>query len=184
MLSGERAASQTAAAPAGWDLTQLLRDFSAIRHDEAHYVERKYLSVVKQPIEDSGILVYVAPNYLRKETLAPHHELLIVEGDTLTVEGEGKTQTLSRSDYPQVWAFIEGIRATLAGDATALEQIYAVGLDGTQNAWQLLLQPRDPDMQKIVRSIRIAGSGAEIKSIETMEADGDRTEMDITEDKR
>jgi outer membrane lipoprotein-sorting protein len=182
LLLTQTAASQTAAAPTGWDLPQLLRPFGVKQHAEAHYIERKYLSVVKQPIEDRGILVYVAPNYLRKETLAPHHELLVVDGDTLTVARDNKTQTLSRGDYPQIWAFIEGIRATLAGDANALEKVYTVSLDGNEAAWQLLLEPRDPAMQKIVSSIRISGGSAAIKSIETVEADGDRTEMDITED--
>ena len=37
-------------------------------------------------------------------------------------------------------------------------------------------------MQAILRSIYISGSGAHIKHIETMEYDGDRTDMTITED--
>jgi hypothetical protein len=45
----------------------------------------------------------------------------------------------------------------------------------------MALQPRDPQMQEVVKSIRFAGSGPHIKSIVTEERDGDRTEMWITE---
>jgi len=176
--------AEAAAAPAAWNLSQLLGGFRDVKHAQAHYVERRYLSVLKRPIQDTGILVYVAPNFLRKETLEPQHELLLVEGDTLTIERDGRTQTLTHGDYPQIWAFIEGIRATLAGDLLTLEAVYAVNLNGDEASWQLLLQPRDPAMQQIVRSIQIAGSAAQIKRIETVERDGDRTDMVITEDPR
>jgi len=171
-------------AEAAWDLAQLLRGFHAVKEARAHYIERRTLSVLKRPIQDSGILSYVAPGYLRKETLQPHQELMVVEGDTLTIARDDKMQTLNRGDYPQIWAFVEGIRATLAGDRTALEAVYAVSLDGDQASWQMLLLPRDPATQQIVRSIKIVGSAAQIKRIETVERDGDRTDMFITEDSR
>jgi outer membrane lipoprotein-sorting protein len=170
------------AAPAAWDLARLLRGFSAVKEAKARYVERKFLRVLKQPIQDSGILVYAAPDYLRKEMLEPHHELMVVTGDKLTVERNGETQTLNRNDYPHVWAFIEGIRATLAGDLSALQAVYSVTLEGDETKWQMSLQPLDPQMQEIVSSIRIFGAAAQITRVDTRERDGDRTDMFITKE--
>lgn len=161
-----------------------MHDFSLVKAARAHFVEQKYLRMLKKPLQGNGILVYEAPARLQKETLQPKSERLLIDGDTLTIEREGKTQTMSRSDYPQIWAFIEGIRATLAGDRAALKSVYTIHLDGDPTDWHLLLEPRDPQMQEIVQSIRIAGSDAHIKHIETRERDGDRTDMTIAEDGR
>lgn len=186
VLVGQRAPSALAdvATPQAWGLPQLMHDFSLVKAARAHFVEQKYLRMLKKPLQGNGILVYEAPARLQKETLQPKSERLLIDGDTLTIEREGKTQTMSRSDYPQIWAFIEGIRATLAGDRAALKSVYTIHLDGDPTDWHLLLEPRDPQMQEIVQSIRIAGSDAHIKHIETRERDGDRTDMTIAEDGR
>lgn len=169
------------APPQTWGLPDLMRAFGDVNRSTARYVERRYLHVLKEPLENSGTLVYVAPRYLRKETLQPQHELLLVDGDVLTIEKDGNRRTLNRDDYPQIWAFIEGIRATLAGDLPDLQAVYFVSLEGSAADWQLLLRPRDLRMQEIVQTIRIAGAGAHIRLIVTEERDGDRTEMSIVE---
>ncbi len=179
-LPAFQAPAETAPSQA-WGLTELMHEFGAVSRSDARYVERRYLSMLKAPLESSGTLTYVAPRTLRKETLQPQHELLVVDGDVLTIEKDGERHTLNRDDYPQIWAFIEGIRATLAGDLPDLQAVYYVSLQGNAADWQLLLQPRDLRMQEIVQTIRITGSGAHIKRLVTQERDGDRTEMSIVE---
>ena len=78
----------------------------------------------------------------------------------MTIERDGEaTQTISLSDYPEIGALVEGLRATMAGDLSALRRYYDVGLEGNAGAWTLTLRPLDARMQKLVREIRIAGSG-------------------------
>jgi hypothetical protein len=170
-----------AAPPPQLNLPQLMARFSAVKAANARFTERKYLHMLKSPLDDSGVLIYVAPDNLQKNTVQPEPERLAIHGDTLTIEREGKTQTLSLAQYPQIGGFIEGIRATLAGDLATLQRIYDARLGGGIDAWQLVLQPRDSTMQKIVQSIYISGSDAHIKRIETVEQDGDRTDMTIVE---
>lgn len=176
------AAAQPRAADTPWGLPQLMAELGAVKSASAHFVERKYLHILKKPIEASGTLSYRAPDHLRKDTLRPDVERLIVDRDTLTIERQDKTQTLQLEQYPEVWAIIEAIRATLAGDRKLLERYYFVRFSGGAEAWQMSLEPRDPKIERIVRSIRISGSGAHIKHVSTEEADGDRSEMVITED--
>lgn len=175
------AASAQPAAAQGWGLPQLMREFADIKQSTARYVERRYLSVVKTPVESRGVLVYIAPSYVEKETEAPEHERLVVDRDRITIEKDGSRHTFSRDEYPQIWGFIEGIRATLAGDLASLQSVYTVTLEGSDVDWQMLLQPRDPKMQEMVQQIRFSGSGPHIQSVVTQERDGDRTEMSITE---
>ena len=169
---------------ARFDLAQLMARFATIKTASAHFVERRYVHFLKAPLIDSGILVLTAPSRLEKKTLEPAPEEMVIDGDTLTIAREGQKQTLSLSAYPQLAAFIEGIRATLTGDGASLQRIYQVELRGEISAWQLQLQPRDPAMQAVVRSIAISGTGNVIDRIQTIEHDGDRTDMRITEDTR
>jgi|SRR5579862_5445747 len=173
-----------AAAPGGWGLPQLMQSFAQEKTSHAHFTERKYLHMLKQPLQDNGILLFEAPDHLMKQTQQPKPERLLIEGDTLTIDRLSKEQILNRSDYPQIWTFIEGIRATLAGDGAALEAVYTVALSGDPANWQMNLQPRDPQMRSIIDSIRISGGAAHIMRIETFEHDGDRTDMTVVEDAR
>lgn len=173
---------EPAATPESWGLQELMLRLSAVQNATAHFVEHKFLHMLKKPLVASGTLVYMAPGRLQKDTLQPRPEHLLVDGDTLSIEREGKTEMLQLADYPQIGAFIEGIRATLAGDLRALDRFYTVRLDGSSEAWQLLLQPRDAKMQEIVHAILISGSNARVERIDTQEGDGDRSEMTIIAD--
>jgi outer membrane lipoprotein-sorting protein len=176
------AAGAQGAAP--FDLAHLMARFATVKSASAQFVERRYLHFLKAPLIAKGVLIFTAPNRLEKKTLEPAAENMVVDGDTLTVQRDGQTQTLSLSAYPQIGAFIEGIRATLTGDAASLQRIYQTDLQGNANGWLLQLQPRDPAMQAVVRSISISGSGNVIDRIQTIEHDGDRTDLRITEDGR
>ena len=170
-------------AAAKWDLAQLMQQLAAVKTASAHFVEHRYLRMLKEPLVDSGTLFYRAPDQLRKDTLEPQVEKLSIDRDILTIDREGKSQTLQLKDYPELWAIIEGIRGTLAGDRSALENYYIVTLHGSAESWQLSLVPRDPKIEKAVRSVLISGDGAHIRRIVTDEGQGDRSEMTITEDK-
>lgn len=173
-LRAEPAATQ-------WNLAQLMRELASVKTASAHFVERRYLHLLKEPLVDSGTLSYRAPDQLSKITLEPQTERLIVDGDLLTIDREGKSRTLRLDDYPEIWAIIEGIRGTLAGDRAALEKYYTLKLEGSAASWTLSLVPQDLKIKQLVRSILIFGEGHSIRHILTLEQEGDRTDMTITE---
>ena len=71
------------------------------------------------------------------------------------------------------------IRATLAGDRTALERLFKVTFDGSLDQWTLALAPADSAVAKSVRQIRIEGSRDAIHTVEIQQADGDRSLLTI-----
>jgi outer membrane lipoprotein-sorting protein len=180
-LSGAAASAQPAPVAPQWGLPSLMKSLSEVRAQTANFVERKYMSVLTQPLEASGTLVYLAPAKLQKDTLKPKPQRLVVEGDKLTIEdgSQDRSRTLSLADYPQIGAIVESIRATLAGDQKTLELFYTVALTGNTAHWQLMLAPRDKKVQEMVKSIRVVGHDALIDEVETLEANGDRTDMTI-----
>lgn len=169
---------------AQWGIERLMQRLSEVEHSQARFVERKYLKVLKAPLELSGTLTYTRPGRLEKRTFKPKPETLTVVDDKLTLENPARNErrVLKLQDYPVLWGFIESIRATLGGDIKALERFYRVELEGGPSKWQLYLAPRDRKMNEVISLIRIDGSQARIDTIEVQEARGDRSVMKIVED--
>jgi len=169
-----------------WGLEQLMQRLGQVESVQGKFVERKHLRILDAPIEFSGTLIYKAPGHLEKHTLSPKPQSLILDQDRLVVEDGTKKQrrTLLLQDYPVVWAFVESIRATLAGDLKALTSFYKVELEGSENQWRLLLRPSEPSLQSMVSEIRISGQRHSVRVIEIVEGEGDRSVMTITESTR
>jgi outer membrane lipoprotein-sorting protein len=179
------AAANTPPAETAWGLPQLMASMHGVRTASARFVEKKFVQLLARPLQSSGTLIFNAPDRLQKETLAPTASRLTVNGDRLTVvQPDGKTRDMSLSEVPEIGALVESIRATLAGDGATLTRYYAPTLSGTASNWSLTLEPRNSRLRDLVTTIHMQGEGTIIRSIETVEHDGDRTEMTITPDPR
>jgi outer membrane lipoprotein-sorting protein len=162
---------------AEWDIDQLMRGLAQIHSDHASFVEKKFIAMLDKPVESSGELFYTAPDHLEKRTIKPKPETMILDHGTLVIERGRQIHHLQSQDYPELAAFIDSIRGTLAGDRKALERNYRLNLDGTIEHWTLQLLPLDEKMQAAVKRIRIAGVRNAVRSIEITQADGDSSLM-------
>jgi outer membrane lipoprotein-sorting protein len=162
---------------AEWDIDQLMRGLAQIHSDHASFVEKKFIAMLDKPVESSGELFYTAPDHLEKRTIKPKPESMIMDHGTLVIERGRQIHHLQSQDYPELAAFIDSIRGTLAGDRKALERNYRLSLDGTIEHWTLQLLPMDEKMQAAVKRIRIAGVRDAVRSIEITQADGDSSLM-------
>ncbi|MHB1174393.1 MAG: LolA-related protein [Sulfuriferula sp.] len=162
---------------ANWDIDQLMQGLAQIRTGQASFVEKKTIAMLDRPVESSGELFYRAPDHLEKRTLKPKPESMIVDGGKLVIERGQKKYRLQLEDYPELAAFIDSIRGTLAGDRKALERNYRLSLDGTAEHWTLQLVPIDEKMQAVVKRIQIAGVRDAVRSMEINQADGDSSKM-------
>ena len=167
-----------------WGVESLMMQFSEVQHSQARFVERKYLKVLKAPLELSGTLTYARPGRLEKRTLKPRPETLTIVDNQLTLENPARNErrVLKLQDYPVLWGFIESIRATLGGDIKVLQRFYRVELEGAPAKWRIYLVPRERKMNEVISLIRIDGSQARIDTIEVQETRGDRSVMRIYED--
>ncbi len=188
MLAGLLGVAAAACAPcatgADWGPEQLMQVLGAVKSSQATFVERKHVAILSTPLESSGRLVYQAPDRLEKHTVSPVRESLVLERNALTYSNPERKQrgTLRLQDQPVVWAFVESIRSTLAGDLATLSRFYEVKLGGGERQWRLTLKPSDPQVQEVISEIRIDGSRDVITRIETLETGGDRSVMTITRD--
>lgn len=169
---------------APWSLAELMHSLAQVKKSKATFIERKHLSMLTTPLSYSGTLEYTAPGRLEKNTLLPKPESLILDQDKLVVQtgNSGGKRTLSLQDYPSIWAFVESIRSTLAGDIETLNRFYHVTLEGPPQQWQLILRPVDSKMKSLVSEILIKGRFEQINTIEIREAGGDYSVMSISRD--
>jgi hypothetical protein len=164
---------------ASWDIDQLMHNLALNRAGHATFVEKKTIALLDQPVTSSGELLYSAPDHLEKRTFKPKVENMLVDSDSLVIERGKQKYHLQLSDYPELAAFIDSIRGTLAGDRKALERTYQLSLEGNAANWTLQLIPNNARMQQVISRIRIIGAGDEVRSIDIAQTDGDSSHMQI-----
>ena len=162
---------------ADWDIDQLMQTLAQTRSGHVSFVEKKSIAMLDAPVESSGELFYTAPDRLEKRTLKPKPETMILDQGTLLVERGRQKHSLQLQDYPELAAFIDSIRGTLAGDRKALERNYHLSLDGSSQNWTLQLLPSNEKMLAVVKRIRIGGVREDVNRIEIFQADGDSSVM-------
>ena len=162
---------------ADWDIDQLMQTLAQTRSGHVRFVEKKSIAMLDAPVESSGELFYTAPDRLEKRTLKPKPETMILDQGTLLVERGRQKHSLQLQDYPELAAFIDSIRGTLAGDRKALERNYRLSLDGSSQNWTLQLLPSNEKMLAVIKRIRIAGVREDVNRIEIFQADGDSSVM-------
>jgi len=140
------------------------------------FVEQRHSALLRAPLESAGELRYRAPDFLQKDVRKPNPERYTIEGDRVTIQrgAGGAPHTLSLQSQPVLWAIVEGIRATLRGDAAGLRRFYRVEVEGTGRAWTIALLPAGVQMGEFVRVIRMRGSADRLEAMEIEEASGDR----------
>jgi len=173
-------AQDVATADANPELDQLMGLLAQRRHGEADFSETKYLSLLRQPLKSSGVLIYEAPDHLEQRTEAPKPQSVVLDHGMLTLQIGKRQRVLRLADYPQLAPLIDSIRATLAGDRAALERVFALNFDGTLEHWQLRLEPRDPALAATLKRIDMRGERDAILEVQVLQGDGDRSVMSIT----
>jgi len=162
------------------DLAALMRKLSAVPAAGGNFTERKYLSILSEPLVLEGVVRYRAPDYVKKEYDDPDSESYEVRGDRLTIAfPDGRRRDLSIDEHPVLRAFVESYRGTLAGDLGTLNKYFDLQLDGHMDDWRLRLTPRRLELAEYLRAVVVRGRQGTVTSVETLEASGDRSVMTL-----
>lgn len=176
--------SHLAQAQTAFTLDNLFTLLSGQTRGTTTFTEKKFIKGLDAPIESSGELGFEAPGRMLKRTLLPRPETLTLDNRMITLERGRQTRTLSLDEYPEMAVHIEGIRACLAGDRTALERLYRVELSGSPAQWKMTLVPRHEKAAEQVRAIHLGGEQADIRTVQVLLADGDSSLMTVARPNR
>ena len=166
-------------AQAAYDIDQLMSDLATQKGGRARFVEKRHLAMLDKPVQASGEMVFMPPDRLEKRTLLPKPETMVLDKDTLSLERDKRKFTIHLNNRPEAQAFVESIRSTLSGNRKVLEQDYALTLEGESQRWVLTLVPRDESILALLKRITVTGSRNQVRHIEYLQADGDRSEISI-----
>src|SRR3984885_12363894 len=121
------------------DLRRIMLDLQSVKQSQAKFVERKYLHMLNQPLDSSGTLIYVAPDHLEKNTEQPKPERLVVDHESLVIEGgpdgQNRTMALQPRD-PKVQAMVNEIR--ISGRNDRIDTIETIETGGDRSVMTVL----------------------------------------------
>jgi outer membrane lipoprotein-sorting protein len=131
--------------------------------------------MLEKPLESSGTLRFTAPDTLEMHTLKPKAEVMLVQGNMLTIDHED----IHLQDHPELLAFIDSIRGTLTGNRLMLEQFFSLSLNGSADSWSLTMLPKQRSVADVIQQIVVNGSDASVTSIEIIKTNRDRSLITI-----
>ena len=170
-------AASAAAGP--FDLAQLTQLLASKRSGEATFVEKREVSVLDRTVMTSGRLSFEAPDTFVRENLKPQRERVAVVGNMLTMSRGDRTRSVALDSLPEASVIIEAIRGTLTGNRDALQKVFEASVSGNAERWSLELVPRDARLRAQVTTVRVSGRQAEVREMQVMMPDGDRSTMTI-----
>ncbi len=161
-----------------WSAEVLMQMLAEVREADLTFVEQRSSAFLVGEIELKGTLKYIAPDFIEKRVETPYIHKIKINGDKLSVEkttnrGETSTQQYSLSSSESLRTMVEGFRATLAGNLAVLIDNYHIALEGDMLGWMVTLTPKKPELLDHIEKIALAGAKREIRTIETVNADGD-----------
>jgi Outer membrane lipoprotein carrier protein LolA-like len=162
-----------------FDVARLMQLLSLAPAAEVSYTEKKYSSLLAEPLVSSGTLAYRRPDTVEKTMIAPRKEQFRIIGDELIVLRSEKEKRFPLSSQPLLAAFAASLRGVLAGDAGLLRSHYRLALEGEEQAWRLEMIPLDEEITRYVERILVSGRAGRIEQLEVRESSGDRSVMQL-----
>lgn len=137
---------------------------------EGRFTQEKTLKILKKPLLSTGAFTYRREQGVIWRTLTPiASTVLIDQARLLTEQGE---QAL-----PPAFGRVFG--ALFSGDLQTLRDGFEVNGNNGQQDWKLDLQPKDPQMRKIIAALHLSG-GRELQAVTIEEAGGNATRIVFT----
>jgi hypothetical protein len=162
-----------------FDIARLMQLLSQAPESEVAYTEKKYSSLLAEPVVSSGTLAYRRPDTVEKNIIAPRKEHFRIAGEELIMVRNGAENRFSLSSQPLLSAFAASLRGVLAGDAALLRKHFRLTLEGEEQAWRLELVPLDEEITRYVERILVSGRAGRIEQIEERESSGDRSVLQV-----
>lgn len=146
---------------------------------EVSFTEKKFSSLLSEPVVSSGKLLYRRPDSVAKIIETPRKESYRFERDVLVLTRAGAEKRIPLSSQPLLSAFAASLRGLLGGDLALLRNHYQLSLQGDEQSWRLDMTPVDEEIGRYVQRITASGRAGRIGQIEVGESSGDRSVLQV-----
>jgi hypothetical protein len=169
------AARAASAMPPSLTLTELLSRMASTRGVVAEFHEQKEIALLDRPLESTGTIYFAPPDRFTRVTRSPAATRLVLAGARMRFEDATGANAIDLAANPVARQFAENMVALWSGDRARLEKLYTLRFHSEQAHWELVLVPRDRALARFVERLAMRGDGAEMRELELVESDGDRT---------
>jgi hypothetical protein len=172
------------AAAAGGDVGPLfdLLHVDRLERLKAHFSEEKRIALLARPLRSTGALYFDRTRGIARVTTTPRAERVILSTTSLRIERDKKVEEIPLDKSKALKAFSLVFPRILRGERAELEAAFALDLQGkAKEAWTLVLTPTDPALCGLVSRVVLSGQGAEVASLQVVEANGDTTETRLSD---
>jgi len=173
------AAIASAAEVEVFDLPRLMQLLAATPAAEVSFTEKKFSSLLSEPVVSSGKLLYRRPDSVAKIIETPRKESYRFERDVLVLTRAGAEKRIPLSSQPLLSAFAASLRGLLGGDLALLRNHYQLSLQGDEQSWRPDMTPVDEEIGRYVQRITASGRAGRIGQIEVGESSGDRSVLQV-----
>ena len=159
------------------ELAGLMQMLAQRKSGEARFTEERFVANLDRALHSSGTVRFSAPDRFARYTEQPRAESMEVQGNQITLRRGERTRQMALDTIPELAALVDGLRGTLSGDADTLARHFRTTVGGDRQIWTLQLTPLDARLRAQVQQLEIAGSGADVRSVELRMSGGDRSLM-------
>jgi hypothetical protein len=169
-----------AAHAADLDTDALLARLARPAPDTTTFVEVRYSALLSEPLVASGSLEHREDGALVRRVTDPYLETTTLYGENVLVEREGsKPRRFSLDRAPELRGMLASFGALIKGDRAQLDRYFRMSAGGSDDAWTIELEPRDPKLARRLANIRVDGEQDRARCFTMTEPDGDGSVMAV-----
>ena len=140
----------------------------------------RYSALLSEPLVASGNLEHRADGALVRRVTDPYRETTTLYGENVLVERDGsKPRRFSLDRAPELRGMLASFGALIKGDRALLDRHFRLAVGGSDDAWTLELEPRDPKLARRLATIRVDGEHDRARCFTLTEPDGDGSVMAV-----
>ena len=164
-------------------LAQLKSASQAAKSIQADFKEEKYLAVLKNPEQSSGLFCYKKDDRMRWEQQKPSKYVILINGDKLRVQEAGKEKNVASAG--RMAAQLKDLLMGLVNGDFQQNKAFSHSCFESADQYQITLTPENKRLKKIYSKINLVFSKTtfRLKELTFLEKGGDKSVMTFTNER-
>lgn len=160
-------------------MAQLTEKASSMQAMQCRFVQTKTMAMLTEPSVSEGTMLFFAPDRLRWEYLTPESFALIVDGERIVKETDGKEEVMSGKAGRMVQGIVSIIMDSASGKKLFDVTAFHVTLFDDNDCWKAEMAPKRRDLKRMFGKLVFYFSKETqyISHVEFVEAGGDVTSI-------
>jgi len=176
-------ASGSAAAPPP-DAERIIRLAGAQPGERVPFTEERFNELLAAPMTFAGYVSMTDDGILLRVVEEPFEETATIDAEQATLTRDGVVRRVDLDRRGRGGAYLRTLYALLTGNARALEEQFALEVEGEREQWRLVLTPTRRALQRELARIVVSGSGDVVERIRMERSNGAWQDMRLERDTR